>query len=50
MLAELEARRTIRDTLLRISGAIRVIEELLSARDQEQGDSSTDPIEVAIAT
>jgi hypothetical protein len=32
MLAELEARqRTLRDTLLRISGAIQVVEELLAA-------------------
>jgi prefoldin subunit 5 len=36
VLAELEAKQTnVRDTLLRISGAIQVLEELLSTADAE---------------
>jgi len=40
MLAELEQKqRTLRDTLLRISGAIQVLEEVLSQPEAEPVDS-----------
>jgi len=40
MLAELEQKqRTLRDTLLRISGAIQVIEELLAQPEEQPADA-----------
>ncbi len=46
MMAELEARQThIRETLLRISGAIQVLEETLAANNPEErnGAKALDP-------
>lgn len=40
MLAELEAKqRTLRDTMLRISGAMQVLEEMLAAPAVERPDN-----------
>ncbi|NJM61460.1 MAG: hypothetical protein HC849_16705 [Oscillatoriales cyanobacterium RU_3_3] len=45
MLADLEAQQaSLRDTLLRISGAIQVLEEVLS-KASETDDNTTQPVE-----
>ena len=45
MLAELEARQTrLRETLLRISGAIQVLEEVLAIPSQSKSNDSQEPI------
>lgn len=51
MLAELEAKQAeLRQTLLRISGAIQVLEELLTAQGQVNGSvSPTQPSSVGLA-
>ena len=48
MLAELEAKQAnLRETLLRISGAIQVLEEMLDGADQPSSNGSGQPEEAA---
>lgn len=51
VLADLEAKQTtVRDTLLRISGAIQALEELLSQADNENSDESSNSSKVETDT
>ena len=48
MLADLEARQVdLQQTLLRIGGAVQVLEELLGSEEPEAGDARADPTDRA---